>query len=607
MIKLMKKKVLSINESGFQDVIFFIGIFVITSILVIGLFPDETAGSFISGNYFVYAVMTVPIIAAIYFIIVSFRRNLYEDSAEIGSSIRKKLLIALIFVAILPAMPIVLSSNHILNQTLSGLVVHDTKRALKEAVSMSHEAKTSVAAVIRDELDTVDYLADRGKLVLARKTDRDVVRACCARSGMSVQFLRQVNRADRKSLVPIEAGTDGHAGALAEFYRISDFRDRIRLDRISLSGTDYLTGAVSRDGVVLVMYRAVPRIIEARENLFTGALGNYNKLERMRDYLMSGIGVYHVLFSLFMIIISLFVSLYLSKSITRPVLELSAAAQDLASGNFEVNLEREANDELGILFQSFNQMVKELDRNRKVMYQKQRLEAWRDMATTLVHEIKNPLTPIRLSAERMKKRFLEGHSDIEKIIISGTDTIIEEVGILMEILGEFTKFARLPEMNPQKGSVNELLENSIDVFAGHEDITFSRELDSGIPDFYFDRMLMKQAVTNLIQNAVEAIEGAGRISLSSRFERGDPGRTVRIEIADNGSGIREHDLEHIFEPGYSTKSTGTGLGLAIVEKIVLEHGGKISCETEPGTGSRFIITLPVLTKGELEYGEDTGS
>ncbi|MFC1668876.1 histidine kinase dimerization/phospho-acceptor domain-containing protein, partial [Spirochaetota bacterium] len=113
-------------------------------------------------------------------------------------------------------------------------------------------------------------------------------------------------------------------------------------------------------------------------------------------------------------------------------------------------------------------MIIELDNNRKVMYQKQKLEAWREMAKRLVHEIKNPLTPIRLSADRIRRRYSEKHPDLEKIILSGTETIIEEVEVLKNILDEFTKFARLPEMKPEMMDVNGILENCINFLSGHE-------------------------------------------------------------------------------------------------------------------------------------------
>ena len=260
---------------------------------------------------------------------------------------------------------------------------------------------------------------------------------------------------------------------------------------------------------------------------------------------------------LVVILVSVLVSLYLSKNITRPVIELSEATKEFADGNFDISLYRDSEDELGVLFKSFNRMVYELNRNRKIVYQKQRLEAWREMARQVVHEIKNPLTPIQLSAERIRKRYIENHPDIKNIILSGTETIVEEVGVLKNILSEFTEFARLPEMKPVKTDINALIENCVNFFSGHENITFHAEIDKRIPEIYIDKMMMKQTLNNLI---TERHRSGRQIGEHLGQVRACPGRPAAAlpgsQYATTASGSRESDKDKIFNPGFSTKSVG---------------------------------------------------
>ena len=262
-----------------------------------------------------------------------------------------------------------------------------------------------------------------------------------------------------------------------------------------------------------------------------------------------------------------------------------------------ISLNHESEDELGVLYKSFNHMIEDLDRNRKIMYQKQRLEAWKEMARKVVHEIKNPLTPIRLSAERMRKRTVEKSPELNQVILSGTETIIEEVDSLMKLLSEFTNFARLPEMKPVKENLRSIIESSAGLFIGHENVTFNVDIPGNIPLVFIDKSLIRRALGNLIQNAIEAVRDNGMIDIKAEYINNVTADIVRITVSDNGPGVKEEDLERVFEPGFSRKPSGSGLGLAIVEKIVLEHQGRIFCKSEPGKGSDFIIEIPVNHKG----------
>jgi nitrogen fixation/metabolism regulation signal transduction histidine kinase len=345
--------------------------------------------------------------------------------------------------------------------------------------------------------------------------------------------------------------------------------------RMTVNGRQILYSTAPSGGQLYVLYRLVPEQVASDVNYFSWAAERYAGVRVGRPYLRSMVGV--VLFVISFVIAGLAVvlSLVLSKNITRPVLELNEAARAVAGGNFTIRVHRDSSDELSLLYRSFNAMVQQLDESRKAVFHIQKLEAWREVGRKLLHEIKNPLTPIKLSAERMRRRYLEHHPDIERIILSGTETIIEEVNALEHIMGEFTRFARLPEAVLAPHELNRTLENCAHLFSSHEHVQIVLALDEKIGLVRYDKVLLRQAVINLLKNAVEAFDGAaGIIEVMSRLK---DEHTVMVSVRDNGPGIAPEDLEQLFEPTFSRKATGSGLGLAIVEKIVIAHKGRISC------------------------------
>lgn len=595
-MKHLIRKLNLFSSDSLQDVIFLVGIFLFITILIIVLFPGRDAGTVVTREFFIYTVMTVPVIAALYFIVMSFQKNLYTDGEEVGSSIRKKMAVAFIFVAVLPSLPIIITSHYLLNKTLSDLIFDKTSVALQNAIGLSGESLTMMHDSMNGELATLGQELQQGNYPGA-PAGRERLRALHRPRGYYLFFYQFEPGPLENTVKPLEQGaSDLHQG-LVDFYHYASFWTEARIDRLSIGRRDFICGALRWRTFLVVVSRPVPASVAKNIAFYTQALADHRRLVVLMNNFTSNAGLYLFAISVVVILISVTVSLYLSKNIVRPVLELTDAAKKITTGDFSVSLTRDSDDELAMLYNSFNRMVRELDRNRKVMYQKQRLEAWREMARRVVHEIKNPLTPIRLSAERMKKRYLERHPNLDEIIVTGADTIVEEVKVLTSILSEFTKFARLPEMNPVKTAINPLVENCVHIFSAHERITFVVELDDRAPEIFIDRVLIRQTLTNLLQNAVEAIEGTGTITVKTEFLPAGAG-TVAILIRDTGAGIKKRDLERIFAPGFSTKATGTGLGLAIVEKIIMEHGGEIACTSVPGKGTDFVIQLPIGPKEE---------
>ncbi len=554
----------AVSKSRFQDIIFLIGIFVFSTILIVGLFPRGETEKGVGTEYFLFLMMSVPVIAAIYFIIVSFRRKLYAGSADVGSSIRFKIALAFVFVAIMPSLPIVIISNNIINHTIAELITEKTSDALEESIRMAHEEIIAEHENVRRELAALDSLTRSGVLGQGEYQRRKLAHSFASR-GYRLLFLRLESsgeRGNRLSGYPWQNMKDSYAAGVLRLLSAVEMKKGVSVYSISVSGSSMIAGTVLGGGSVITLYRILPQKVFERISLYEETLRKYRQREFLKPYLQTGMGVFLLLLSILIIAMAIGVSYLLSRGITRPVLEMAEAAHQVASGDFSVQLRRDSSDEIALLFKSFNQMTRQLEESRKVMYQTQKLQAWREMARKLVHEIKNPLTPIRLSAERMQKRYREGHPQIDSIIQTGTETIIDEVNVLMNLLGEFSKFARLPEMKAEWQDLNRKIINCVNFFQGNENIIFHMDLAGEMPPMLLDKMLLRQAITNLIQNSVDAISGRGNIYVKTEVISVDRKPFARITIKDDGVGIREEDLDRVFEPTFSTKESGTEIGRA---------------------------------------------
>ncbi len=221
----------------------------------------------------------------------------------------------------------------------------------------------------------------------------------------------------------------------------------------------------------------------------------------------------------------------------------------------------------------------------------QRMEAWREVARRIAHEIKNPLTPIQLSAERLRKRYAKLLDGDGAILDKCTSTIIRQVEELKNLVNEFAQFARLPTAELAVSDLNEVVREALFLYQeGHREIYF--EFHPGvIPALELDRNQMKRALINLLDNAVGAVDGAGRVEIATRYDRALT--KVCLEVADDGHGLPADVRARIFEPYFSTKQDGTGLGLSIVSAIVEDHRGYIRVRPNEPKGTKFIIELPV--------------
>ncbi len=225
----------------------------------------------------------------------------------------------------------------------------------------------------------------------------------------------------------------------------------------------------------------------------------------------------------------------------------------------------------------------------------QKVAAWREVARRLAHEIKNPLTPIQLSAQRIAKHFRARSAELPQVIEECTKTIVEEVDSLKSLVDEFSQFARMPSVSTALQPLNPIVQAALGLYDGlFKELVLEKRLAPDLPDLRLDPDLIRRVFINIIDNAIEATSGKGRILVATSNDR--EAQLVRVEVSDDGPGIPAGERDKLFMPYYSTKQRGSGLGLAIVSRIVAEHRGKIRVEENRPRGSRFIIELPVAEK-----------
>jgi nitrogen fixation/metabolism regulation signal transduction histidine kinase len=233
----------------------------------------------------------------------------------------------------------------------------------------------------------------------------------------------------------------------------------------------------------------------------------------------------------------------------------------------------------------------------------QKATAWREVARRLAHEIKNPLTPIQLSAERIARnvsRLPGATSRVSTVVAECVETIVEEVSSLKNLVDEFVRFARLPAVSRFPNSMRELVDRTMALYEDRlPGVKVTVDVPADLPPILMDSLQMKRVLINLLDNALEALSGEPVQELKIRCELARDETMARLTIEDTGRGIAPEDRDRLFTPYFSTRKTGTGLGLAISSRIVADHGGYIAAEPNSPRGTRFVLELPVCQESSL--------
>ena len=273
------------------------------------------------------------------------------------------------------------------------------------------------------------------------------------------------------------------------------------------------------------------------------------------------------------------------------LLELEAAATRVAGGDLSARIERRPGGRADQTFQTFDRMTAELRDMRSKLADAERIAAWQDMARRIAHEIKNPLSPIQLAIETLRKAHAKQLHDFDEIFEESTRAILEEVRRMERIVREFSEFARLPRAQPGGLALDALVDDTVALYRPDEvHVSVIRERDHDDFALRGDREQLTQVLVNLLQNAFDAARSACAPAVEIRLAADEDGFSLHID--DNGPGIALADRERVFEPYVTTKPEGTGLGLAIARRIVVDHGGSIEASDSPLGGARITVRLP---------------
>ncbi|MCB9831931.1 MAG: HAMP domain-containing protein [Planctomycetes bacterium] len=285
-----------------------------------------------------------------------------------------------------------------------------------------------------------------------------------------------------------------------------------------------------------------------------------------------------------------------SRRITRPITNLIKQSNEIARGNLDARVETSSRDEIGLLGDSFNKMAEDLKASNKRLVQAEKTAAWREMARQVAHEIKNPLTPIKLSAQLVERAWDDRHPDFEAILKESVRNIVGQSESLRKIASEFSNFAAFPKRDPRPCRIVALARDCVRSYENRAssgvEIRFESFLDEDI-EILVDEDEIRRVFYNVFNNAFEAMPEGGLLSVSLfRLEK-DEGPTLDIRIKDTGRGIAAEMTERLFEPYFTTRSSGTGLGLAICKKTIEGYGGTVAIRSEEGKGTTVCIELPL--------------
>lgn len=298
-------------------------------------------------------------------------------------------------------------------------------------------------------------------------------------------------------------------------------------------------------------------------------------------------------FSLLLILLTMSFVVLISGRLTSPLRMLRSGLASVELGKKSEHLSYLGHDEIGDLVKQYNRMVDEIEESAMKLARSEREYAWREMAKQIAHEIKNPLTPMKLNVQQLSKSFHDGAPDFENTIKRFTQNQIEYIDNLSAIASEFSSFAKMPRTNPVEIDLIAQLNSSLELFGNTDNVKFKINIERAKRAFvYADKEHITGIFSNLIKNAIQSVPAGKEVQIKINLDI--KGNNVIVSVADNGTGIPEDVKEKMFTPNFTTKSSGMGLGLSIVKRFVENANGTIWFESEPGKGSVFYVEFPLL-------------
>ena len=679
--------------------------------------------------------------------------KIYADqtSNALGARLRTRMVLGAALIALTPAVFMFLYSFQLMNRSIdrwfspntSELREDSTRVVLELAEYVSSNARSEAESIAAsgavdgdasklDEVLESHSITLQGGFVFVYGKDRQVVKSFQAPPENSPASLipwlpEKAGSTQPQSAIPLAGPTSASVLSSAQ-----------RNDQpvLRVAGEDYALGkAITTSGELVVAGLPMPQGLSQTTARIREGAAEYWELFRSRNSVRATFFLMLLLITVVVFFSSIWLALFLSKQITRPVEALADAMDEIAAGKYEHRVALETTGEMAELVRSFNHMAADLDASRQLaetssaqltaanqsieerrreletiletipsgvvtldgsgtvlqanrafavlmghdenaglrgqrldamvpaecvedlagvirrsqrmgaasteieVHQRQRnmhlavtsarLElahdrpgtvlvvedtsellraqrqlVWKEVAQRVAHEIKNPLTPIALSAERIGRHLDRGQVDSPSVIRKCSEVILACVGTLRTLVDQFSALAQFPAPQPRPCDMNEIADEALALFAGRLDgITIKRDLEPDLPLVLADREAIRRAMANLIDNAAEAMQGSLLRVLGVRSSLSEDGAAVEIEVSDTGHGLTEEIRERLFLPFYSTKQRGTGLGLSIAAKLVQELGGSIRAESNTPKGARFVMRLPLIEHAEQAVPE----
>jgi signal transduction histidine kinase len=478
---------------------------------------------------------------------------------EIRASFYRKLFLAFVLAAVIPVLTLAL----VIRTYFANLLQADVEGEAARTAAIAQRVVQDLQAGLRRGTETAGSLNDDWMVWISQIIDQDV---------NVFRGARLVATSERalfaSGVLPTRTPDDIYRAIVLErqpsFVRedsVGSFNYILAAAPVRVAGPDALV--------------TVPLTLRQRE------------IEREIDELDRGVH----LASLFFVLLGAAIGLSMAERIADPVRRLTRATGRIAHGDFDARIAVKSADELRRLVDAFNSMAAELKAQRVQLERTHRLEAWAEMARQVAHEIKNPLTPIQLSAEHLRRVHADRGEPMGAVLEDCVSSILTQVRLLRQISSEFSSFASSPTARRAAVSVPELVAEVVDPYrtglAGR--IEIDNRVPAVLPPVLVDRTLTARALVNIVENALHAMPGSGSLTLEAQAD----GQMVRIDVTDTGVGMDEEALQRVFEPYFSTKATGTGLGLTIARRNIELNGGSIDVRSAKGIGTTVTVRLPI--------------
>ncbi|MGD0788540.1 MAG: ATP-binding protein [Terracidiphilus sp.] len=698
-----------------------------------------------SGETLVFTALTVLVFLLLLVLMLLLLRNilkLYADqsSSALGARLRTRLVLGAVLIALTPAVFMFLFSFQLMNRSIDRWFSPNTSALREDSARVVLELAQYVTSNARVEAESI---AASGAPDRELPELKDVLGShritldggFVVVYGKNLGVLASFQAPDEKSQASLLPWLEGERGGAVRLHgpltaNLLSAAQRSDEPVIGVGGNEYALGmSATASGKVVVVGLPMPQGLNQTAMRIRSGADEYWRLFRSRNQIRTIFFLTLLLITVLVFFFSVWLALFLSKQITRPVEALADAMDEIAAGKYDHRVAVIATGEMGDLVRAFNRMAADLDASRQLvesssaqltaanlaieerrrewetivetipsgvvtldsagivlksnrafaalmgrredaslagervdellpadcaedlagvirrgqrmglasteidfhacgrtihlavtsarlelargqtgtvlvmedtteLLRAQRQLAWKEVAQRVAHEIKNPLTPIALSAERIAKHLDRGQPDSPTVIRKCSEVILGCVGTLRTLVDQFSALAQFPAPQPRACDLNRVAEEALALFAGRlNGITVQWDLESDLPTVLADPEAIRRAIANLIDNAAEAMQGSLLRVIGIHTSLAEDGGAVELSVSDTGHGLTEEIRERLFLPFYSTKQRGTGLGLSIAAKIVQEHGGSLRAESNSPKGARFLLRLPLMEPG----------